>query len=219
MSTETISICEAHGFFHVVFLSCDQSTKTRRKGKGKRSKARIGRRFKTKSFVPDQTIPVKQTRTMPPTTHDSTTSWLESFNVPNGWVNVSTLENKLCLCQIVHQQAIDCAPIVVSRSLIVQQDFSWMLHVHGHHVNPSAVPLSRIPSYLESETATALLETVSSLHTCIGNPEDKFTQLGKAKKNRQFLSGNGSVVAYVDVGFALCTNAKEQFSCTVLFFV
>ncbi len=153
------------------------------------------------------------------TTHDSLpASWLEAFKVPNGWVNVSsTLENELCLCQIVHQQAIDCAPIVVSRSLIVKrQHFSWMLHVHGHHVNLTAVSLlSRIPSYLESETATALLESIGSLSTCIGNPEDKFTQLGKAKKNRQFLSGNGSVVAYLDVGFVLCTNAKEQFSCTV----
>ena len=41
-----------------------------------------------------------------------------------------------------------------------------------------------------SETTVNLLQTVCSLNTCIGNPATKFTELGKSKKNGQFLSAN-----------------------------
>ena len=134
-----------------------------------------------------------------------------------GWVNVSgTHDTELSLCKIARQEVLDCPPIVVSHSLIIKLDCSWMLHVHGHRVDPDLVPsLSKIPSCLDSETTVNLLQSVCSLNTCIGNPETKFTELGKSKKNCQFLSANGTVVAYVDSGHVLLNNAEEQFPCTV----
>lgn len=116
------------------------------------------------------------------------------------------------LCQITHQDGIDCAPIVVSCSLIVKTDCSWVLHVHGHEVNKNSVNLlSHIPTFLENETTNQLLETLKSVHTCIANPEPKFTELGKSKKKCQFLSADGAVVAYVDFGYVV----DNEFPCTV----
>lgn len=203
-------------FLYWILLHCSGHTKTWCKGRGHRSKARIGRRFKVKQ----SSRPTEQTDTTPtcpyvqiPPTPINPTDWLKTFNAPSDWLNVSDIHsNEMRLCQITHQHGLHCAPIVVSRSLIVKQDCSWILHVHGHEVDIKSVNLlSRVPTYLETESTNQLLETLRGLGTCIANPEPKFTELGKLKKNHQFLSANGTVVAFVDFGYAVDT----KFLCTV----
>jgi hypothetical protein len=109
----------------------------------------------------------------------------------------------------------ECAPLIVSRSLIVKLDGSWILHVHQHKVDPKTIPvLSEFQLCLNSETALSLLEKVCHLHTCIGNADSKFTELGKSKKDNQFTSAKGAVVAFLDAGFAIHC-ASESSSCTV----
>ena len=106
-----------------------QMYKTWSKGRGKRKKSRIGRRFKTKRSFPDaedqQSAPVKQltvnnsknstadTRatnvatTVPEPTDSSPTDWFKAVEVPMGWVNVSgTPDTELSLCKIARQEVL-----------------------------------------------------------------------------------------------------------------
>ena len=63
----------------------------------------------------------------------------------------------------------------------------WQVHIHGHLLNPSNIPsLANIPTTLNGDTASLLLKQLSQLRTCVGNPEEKFVHLGKAKKNGCF---------------------------------
>ena len=67
--------------------------------------------------------------------------WFKDVEVPVGWVNVSgSHDSELHLCKITHQEVLECAPLVVSCSLIIKQDCSWMLHVHGRRVDPDLIP-------------------------------------------------------------------------------
>ena len=79
---------------------------------------------------------------------------------------VRTHDTELSLCEITRQKVFDCPSIVVSLSLVIKLDCSWMLLVHGHRVDPDLVPsLSKFPSCLDSETTVNLLQTVCSLNT------------------------------------------------------
>ena len=121
----------------------------------------------------------------------------------------------LRLCSVAYQKLKGCTPLVVTRSLIVKQDYSWLLHVHGHLVDPSKfTTLAAIPTSLNHESAMRLLSHIVELNTCVGNPEGKFISLGEAKKNGNFLSQEKEVVAYVD-STACVVIGEQQYARTI----
>ena len=121
----------------------------------------------------------------------------------------------LRLCSVVYQKLKGCTSLVVTRSLIVKQDYSWLLHVHGHLVDPSKItPLVSIPTSLNQDSAMRLLSHIVELNTCVGNPEPEFISLGEAKKNGQFLSQEKEVVAYVD-SIACVAIGEQQYARTI----
>ena len=76
---------------------------------------------------------------------------------------------------------------MVYRSVIVKSDFSWLLHVNSHPVEPDKIPaLMDVPPLLDLVVTAQLLHTVTSLVTCIRNPEPKFA---KSKKMVNFCRG------------------------------
>ena len=60
-----------------------------------------------------------------------------SLALPSKW-NVQLCEEsiELQLVELCRQKSHECEPIVISRSMIISQDFSWMVHVQGHMLNP-----------------------------------------------------------------------------------
>ena len=170
--------------------------KRQKKGRGKRSKARIGPKRKchesTKNTVPKAAVNPSQ--------------WTDVV-VPEGWINVSN-ETELRLCQISRQDIPNIPPLAITRSLVVKSDCSWMLHIHGHRVDPSHIPTYDDTPFLDPTSTTTLLQKVGSLNTCVGNPDPKIINLAKRKKNGQFLSQKQDVVAYLDVG--TCVSIEGQ---------
>ena len=167
----------------------------------KRSKARIGPRRKFH----------KQTKGVEglPSSELPSPDWRTAVDIPSKWINISTDTPDMRLCSVSFQEMTGCPPLVVTRSLIIKQDHCWSMHVHGHLVDPSVIQsLALIPSTLDSESATLLLQRIDQLHICAGNPEAKFVALGEKKKNRQFLSSTKEVVAYLETG--ICVTVKEQ---------
>ena len=174
--------------------------RARRKGRGSRSKARIGPKRKS-HHKPDETL----------TSLSLPSEWITDVEAPCGWMNVSCEDSdELRLCRVSHQEVTQCPPLVVSRSLIVKADHSWILHVHGHAVDPTLTPsLAEIPSLLDISSMSTLLQKVSSLNTCVGNPEAKFVALCETKKNKQFLSASKQVIAYLDSGISVILDGQE----------
>ena len=92
------------------------------------------------------------------------------------------------MCRVSYRELVGCPPLVVTHSLIVKQDHSWLLHVHGHVVDTLKVPsLDTIPTELNGASVTLMLSRVAELNTCPGNPEPKFIALGESKKNGLFV--------------------------------
>ncbi len=113
--------------------------------------------------------------------------------IPQDRTNKPIDDDELRLCVVAHQEGLGCPPLVVTRSLIVKPDGTWMLHVNSHLVDPSL--LEEIPSKLNEETASVLIKITSQLCTCAGNPDPRLAILGEKKKNGQFLSKSKSVVS------------------------
>ena len=87
-------------------------------------------------------------------------------------------------CLVQHQQCEDSPPLVVTRSLVIDQaDKTWQVHIHNHKLEPSLIPsLTGIPAKLTPSSASLLLHQLSQLKTYIGNPDPDFISLGKEKK-------------------------------------
>ena len=118
-----------------------------------------------------------------------------------------TMELKLCL--ITSQ---DESPLVVVRSIVVKADYSWLIHVNNHRVDPQNVSLLKdVPPLLDITSITNLLQAVHTLKTCAGNPDSKFTELARSKKG-QFLSADKKVVAYLDSGFRVVVDGQDHAS-------
>ena len=101
-------------------------------------------------------------------------NWMAQVKLPPHWIDVTFGAQDLRLCQVTYQDPTEatCNPLVVTRSLIVKQDHSWTLHVHGHLVDPANLPsLHSFPPTLTSGSTSLLLIELANMHTCIGNPE------------------------------------------------
>ena len=61
----------------------------------------------------------------------------------NSHAAVSFGSPDLRLCCVAYQELEGCSPLVVTRSLIVKQDYSWLLHVHGRPVESCHDSLTR----------------------------------------------------------------------------
>ena len=121
----------------------------------------------------------------------------------------------LRLCSVAYQKLKGCTSLVVTSSLVVKQDYSWFLHVHGHLVDLSKItPLVLIPTSLNQDSAMHLLSHIVELNTCVGNSKRKFLSLGEAKKNGRFLSQEKEVVVYVD-SVACVAISEQQYARTI----
>ena len=139
--------------------------------------------------------------------------WLSHLTIiPDGWIALPH-ETELKLCQISSQTVLSVSPLAVTRSFVVRADYSWILHVNNHLVDPKLISsIQKIPSLLDATLTTTLLQPVCMLNTCVGNPDMKFTELAKSKKNGQFFSRKQKVVAYLDSGFCVLMDGQQDVS-------
>ena len=134
-------------------------------------------------------------------------NWFDAVQLPHNWMNVSFGSPDLRLCCVAYQELEGCSPLVVTHFLIIKQDCSWVIHIHGHPVDPAAISLlSGIPDNLTHDSATLLLSCLEKLNTCIGNPKPKFISLGETKKKGQFLSVEKEVAYQLPNYIASCVS-------------
>ena len=147
----------------------------------------------------------------PSTGSQSSCSCPSSSSCPLNKACLETLTSDLVLPSkqwIIQTQNPDCVGIckislqdtmVVTHSLVVTQDLSWTLTVHGKKVDPQTCSaLSCTPSTLSTATLQTLLSILDTAAVCPGHPDQQFLSMLEAKKGKLSSRDGCTVVAYVD---------------------
>ena len=103
------------------------------------------------------------------------------------WSSQSSAET-FTLCKISHSKSIregESIP-VVTRSLTVKSDRSWMVIIHEKRVAGSHChALKGFPAQINcADALQRLVQAVSSLYVCAGHPEEEFVSLVEARKGK-----------------------------------
>ena len=132
------------------------------------------------------------------------------------------VKNKLNIEQLRCAKAINCIfsyitmgvpststqPLVVTHSLLVNNDCTWKLYVWGYEVKPSTNDLLKpIPITLNQTSFIELLTIVDLSTVCPGNCDAHFTEMGHARKGN-FETSNGETKAIVEEGSPLTLNGN-----------
>lgn len=179
-----------------------------KKGQGYRSTARLcfSKRKNTDSALVVH-LPL-------PNTLQSFHLHLKYTELPPDWVfqmNESSME--LRIMKLYRQEHSSTKPIIISMSLIVHLNLTWMVHVHGKMVNPAMCSVfSNIPSTLTYDAFKILVSIMMSSNVCAGNPDACFVEMAETRKGK-FLSPNKELVCYLD---DYCVNKDgKPYPCTI----
>ena len=90
------------------------------------------------------------------------------------------------------------SPMAVSHTLTILSNFSWVLHVHKNQVDPSTCrALKEFPSQLTPDRVSEMLKVLDHLCVCAGQPDIRFIEMIRAKKEK-IVSSRGETVAFLD---------------------
>ena len=100
-------------------------------------------------------------------------------------------------------------PIKLIKSLTINEDFSWSVHVHGYRLNATKCSaLGHVPEKINTKaTLNKLLLTLDTLNVCSGNPDAHFLALADSR-NGVFQSQSNSTIAFVDAFNSVSHNGK-----------
>lgn len=121
----------------------------------------------------------------------------EELVLPPGWVSTAPSDDGNA-CYSLLSPGTSTSSAFVKCSLLINKDYTWHLFVHSHPLPEQSFVKAEYPIHLDNATTSKLLQRISSLHPCPGNPESKFVLLAKSRNNGKFLSHDGEVVAYLD---------------------
>ena len=111
--------------------------------------------------------------------------------VPPDWV-VYESEEALQFCLMKSN------PPTVTRSVTLNPDFTWFVHVHKRVVPRDNEVIQRLPERVTSvSTLTEILIAVKAARKCPGNPEEHFVQILE-KRGGSVVGINGRVSAIID---------------------
>ena len=79
-------------------------------------------------------------------------------SLPAGWADQTTTPlDTIQLCKVSPAPCTYSKPVVVTCCLILNNDLTWQVNVHGHNVTPTArSPLSSVPNKLSTVSVAAL---------------------------------------------------------------
>lgn len=133
--------------------------------------------------------------------------YVSSLHLHSKWhINLCDKELELQLTELSRQKSLNCEPIVITRSLVVSQDLSWLVYVHGHKLDPLRCSLtSVIPSELTFEDFKTLIAVITTSNICPGQPDQRFIEMAESRSGK-FLSPRKEVVSILDTGRCVTVN-------------
>ena len=114
--------------------------------------------------------------------------------------------SELVTCKLQHT---DGQPVTVTRSVTVNNDLTWCIHVHGQALDPSKCSaLKNFPVTINTKAAlNQLLKLVNGLSICAGHPDQHFLDLADSHKGK-FQSITNSIVAFTDTTYPVFLNGE-----------
>ena len=114
--------------------------------------------------------------------------------------------SELVTCKLQHT---DGQPVTVTRSVTVNNDLTWCIHVHGQALDPSKCSaLKNFPVTINTKAAlNQLLKLVDGLSICAGHPDQHFLDLADSRKGK-FQSITNSTVAFTDTTYPVFLNGE-----------
>ncbi len=106
------------------------------------------------------------------------------------------------ICKLQHA---DDHGVTVIRSIVVNDDYTWCVYVHGHALEHSKCSaLTNIPATIrKKEALNKLVRLVDTLNFCTGNPDEHFLDLADFRKGK-FQSVSNSTLAFTDTTYSVC---------------
>lgn len=122
-----------------------------------------------------------------------------------GWVDItndgaSTIH--LCKCAGISRHLYD---------LIIKEDFTWALYIHGCEVNHEIVDAPDVLTNVGQ--IQTLVQKIRKAKVCPGNPDERFVEMISSQK-KQVKSTDGRVVACIFEGYPVDCDGIE-YNCTV----
>lgn len=113
----------------------------------------------------------------------------QSLQCPNSsWSDQSVEEyplQSIRLCKVSSQPSTSSQPLAVTQCLVVNEDCTWTVYVHGHKLeDTTATPLSRIPAKLDCGSLGKLVAVLDSCTVCPGIPDTRFLEMADARKGK-----------------------------------
>ena len=133
--------------------------------------------------------------------------------LPSQWVDQSTSSNdNLVACKLQHT---DGQSVTVTRSVTVNGDFTWCVHVHGQALDSTKCnALNIFPVTITTKVAlNQLLTLVDTLIICAVHPDQHFLDLADSRKGK-FQSVSNNTVAFTDTTYPTSLNG-EVYASTV----
>ena len=133
--------------------------------------------------------------------------------LPSKWVDQSTTSTgQLVACKLEH---VDGQSMTVTRSVAVNNDLTWCVHVHGRPLESGRCSaLNGVPVTISNKAAlNRLLKLVDSLHICAGHPDQHLLDLADFRKGK-FQSNSNITVAFTDTTYPVSLNG-EVYSRTI----
>ena len=103
---------------------------------------------------------------------------------------------------------------IITHSITISHDFSWVAYIHGHQVDSSLALFSSVPNKLDANSLRVLLTTLDGCVVCPGHPDSTFVEMAMAKKGHMTSLDGKTVVATVD-SFAPVSLNGETYTTTV----
>lgn len=109
----------------------------------------------------------------------------------SGWID-ATNTDYISVCKLVDLND----TTIITHSLIVKEDFSWTLTIHGTQVDiRNCSCLSGIPEKLDLETLPLLLSIIDASSVCCGNFDDTYVRMMESKSESP---NKTSISAFID---------------------
>lgn len=131
-------------------------------------------------------------------------STLSKVRLPNAsWINQASGLDHVAICKVSDQpsssrQTLD---LVITFCVIVRNDLSWSLSVHGHQIDleqQSNRFLSNVPMILSEESLQELLLLLDRCSVCPGNPDNQYILMVEAMKGKLMSLDRKTIIASVD---------------------
>ena len=83
--------------------------------------------------------------------------------------------------------------MTVTHCIIVKNDLTWQVYIHGHIASNDCAPFFTIPQHLTLVAIQLLLTVLDTALVCAGHADEHLVEMAKAKKGT-LLSKNGKEV-------------------------